>query len=430
MCYAIPGKLVNIEGRTGTVDYFGEKKRVLIDCNVKTGDYIYAQGGIVVSKVPHEEAVRILDFWKNEFFELQRTDRELARMDSPETSDSTLRVLQKVNLKQKLTRGELLELMALTGENEIKLLYDTANNIRQGEHGNACCVHGIIEFSNHCRRSCQYCGIRKNSDVRRYRMSVDEIINTAKHAVKELGFRALVLQSGEDLQYSDDELVEVVREIRGLGVLVFISIGTRDKELYKKLYDAGARAALLRFETSNKELFEKLRPGTSFDERLELIRYVKKLGYVLATGFISGLPGETDEDVINNILLTKSLEPDMYSFGPLIPAKGTPLEDQTPADLNSVLKTIALARLADRNSNILVTTALETLDKGGKRQGLVSGANSLMVNLTPAEYRKLYTIYPNRPDSDKEVDDIIKQIIDLLKSLGRAPSDVGYKVLS
>lgn len=426
MCYAIPGKLVEIKDNIGTVDYFGEKRKVLMDSEAQAGDYVYAQGGVVISKIAEQDALKILDFWKEKFFELKKVDNQLAKIEDLEASDNLLEILQKVNLRKELNNNELLNLLRLKDKNELKLLYETANNLRQKEHDNACCVHGIIEFSNNCRRNCFYCGIRKDNNIKRYRMSAEEIISLAKHAVDNLGFKALVLQSGEDLSYTDEELVKVVKTIRKLGVLIFISIGTRKKELYKKLYDAGARAVLLRFETSNKELFKKVRPETNFEERIELIKYAKKIGYLIATGFIMGIPEETEQDIINNIILTKALKADMYSFGPLIPAKNTPLENQKQIDINSVLKVISLCRFMDVRSKILVTSAVETLHEDAKKQGLLAGANSLMINLTPHCYKELYSIYSGRPDKDITVKKNIKETIKLLYSLGRAPTDIGH----
>ncbi len=425
MCYAIPGKLVEIKGNIGVVDYFGEKRNVLIDLDVTVGDYVYAQGGVLITKVTKDEAEKTLDFWKEQFFDLKKVDAKLSRTTATTKSENLLAILQKVNTKKELNSQDMQRIMGLTDTNELKLLYETANNVRHKENDNACCVHGIIEFSNYCKNRCDYCGINQDCDVKRYRMTVDEIMTVAKDCVTRLGFKALVLQSGEDAWYDDEKLVRIVSEIRKLGVLVFVSIGMRSKETYKKLYHAGARAALLRFETSNRKLFEKLRPGTSFDERIALIRYLKELGYVLATGFLVGLPGETESDIIENILLTRTLKADMYSFGPLIPAPQTKLEKAGKTDKNLLLKTIALTRFIDREAKILVTTALETLDKDAKKEGLLAGANSLMINITPLEYRNLYSIYPGRAGTDKGIEQQIKETTDLLYSLGRAPTDIG-----
>lgn len=430
MCYAIPAKLIEINGRTGIIDYFGEHRKILLDYveDLKIGDYVYAQGGVLVRKIPEAEALEILDYWKEIFFQLKETDAALSKIDTEKLSENALAVLQKVNLRKSLSKDEMLTLLALQDPNELKVLYEIANNVRQRIHGNASCVHGIIEFSNYCTNNCYYCGIRQDKNIERYRMSVDEIIQAAKYAVEVYGFKALVLQSGEDSWYDDEKLVTIVKAVRALGVLVFVSIGSRNLETYRRLYEAGARAALLRFETSNEKIFSAIRPGTKLSDRIELIKAVKKLGYVLATGFILGLPDETNADIVNNILLTRYLGPDMYSFGPLIPSVDTPFEKAAKTSVAMVLKSIAISRFVDSNSNILVTTALETLDPNAKRLALLSGANSLMINVTPMHYRKLYTIYDNRADRNREIEREVQETISLLYNLGRAPTDIGKAI--
>ncbi|MBU2103221.1 MAG: radical SAM protein, partial [Candidatus Omnitrophica bacterium] len=424
-----PGKIVEIKGKIGVVDYFGEQKNVLMDfAKAKVGDYVYAQGGLVVNTISEREALEILEAWKDMFFALKKADEKLSVIEDIPASQKLLAILQKVNLGKPFVKEELLSLLRTSNKDELRLFYENANNVRQKTHGNACCVHGILEFSNVCEQNCFYCGIRKGKRLKHYRMSSGEIIGAARYAAEELGFKALVLQSGEDSWYTAEILAPVVEAIRAMGVLVFLSIGSREKELYKSLYEAGARAALLRFETSNEKIFESVRPGTTLKGRLELIEYLKKLGYVLATGFIVGLPNEREEDVVNNILLTKSLKPEMYSFGPFIPAAGTPLVKHALVDKNLLLKVIAIARLADQDSNILVTTALETLDKRAKREGMLAGANSLMINITPRRYKKLYCIYDNRADNNIAIKKGIKETIDLLHSLGRAPTDLGVHI--
>jgi len=427
MCYAIPGKITELKDKIAVVDYFGEKRNVLNEfANIQKGDYVYAQGGIIVDKIPKKEAIEILKLWKERFFELKQIDKELAQLGKiTRVRNNILEILQKVALKRELTRKELLDLLELGDQASLKLLYQTANSLRQREHDNACCIHGIIEFSNYCKNNCLYCGIRKDRKIKRYRMKEDAILDIARAAVNEYGFKALVLQSGEDYWYDEKKLSKIVREIRKLNILIFLSIGIRSPKTYQNLYKAGARAILLRFETSNRKLFHKLRPHTSFKERAGLIKSLKKMGYIIATGFLIGLPGETNEDIINNIFLTQSLKADMYSFGPLIPTPGTPLENLKPVKEDLVLKTIAISRIIDRNSKILVTSALETLGDEARKKGLLAGANSLMINITPSHYKKLYELYPGRPDQDKELKKNINETVDLLYSLGRAPTDLG-----
>ncbi|MDP2940343.1 MAG: [FeFe] hydrogenase H-cluster radical SAM maturase HydE [Candidatus Omnitrophota bacterium] len=391
MCYSIPGKILEIKDNIVTVDYFGERKKAKNEfLDLSIGDYIYAQAGFVIQRITANEASASLETWKELFFKLREIDLRLAKAP--------------------------------------KNLYQIANNIRQKHLGNSCCVHGIIEFSNYCRNDCLYCGLRKsNSSLSRYRMSPDEIIAAVELSAKELGFKALVLQSGEDLYYDDDMLVGIIKGIlKKNAVFLSLSIGEKDIVTYKKLYEAGARGLLLRFETSNPSLYSKMRPGFFLENRLELIKQLRKMGFLIMTGFLIGLPQQSEQDILKDIEQTHSLGADMFSFGPFIPHPQTPLENSVSPSLGLVLNTIAQARILNPEAKILVTTSLETLDKeNGARLGLLSGGNSLMINLTPEKYRKLYEIYPNRAGIDLDLKKRINQVVELLHSLGRAPTDLG-----
>lgn len=392
MCYAIPGKVVGIKGKVITVEYFDERKKARNDfyADLSPGEYIYAQGGFVIGRVEKEEALNILNGWKELFLKLREVDLRLTR--------------------------------------EPKDMYQIANAARQRSLGNSCCIHGIIEFSNYCRSNCLYCGIRKdNAALQRYRMSADEIVEACEYAVKELKFKALVLQSGEDSWYDQDKLSGIIERIMRLSpALIILSIGERELKLYRRLYAIGARGALLRFETSNPSLYKQFRPERRLNDRIKLIKQLKKIGYLVFTGFLLGLPRQSEQDIINDIELTNSLEPEMFSFGPLIPHPDTPFKDVAQAPLELALKTIARARIMHPDARILVTSALETLDKEkGAREGLLSGANSLMINLTPRKYQGLYQIYPERAGAKADIKKRIDTAVKLLTSIGRAPTDLG-----
>jgi len=423
MCYAIPARLVKIEKNIGIVDYFGEKRKVLIDYfPVKVGDYVYAQGGIIINKVSEKEAEEILDAFREVFFTLKNIDKNFSKINTRHSSEKLLNILERINKNKGLEKEDLLFLLNLTEKKDLELLYQTANNIRQKIHKNASCVHGIVEFSNFCRNNCFYCGIKRDRNIKRYRLDIEDIIKIVEYSVLKLNFKAIVLQSGEDLFYDEEKLIYLVSKLREFNILIILSIGEREKDLYKKLYSKGARGVLLRFETANRDIFEKLKPDTTLDKRLELIRYLKELGYILATGFLVGFLEEKDDDIINNILLANDLAPDMYSFGPFIPHKIT--QKFKLIDKDTILKITSIIRLLDKDSNILVTTASQRLSKGLDRKLLLAGANSMMINLTPKEYRDLYCIY-DRDFSDLSIEDSIKETIELLFSLGRAPTDLG-----
>ncbi len=430
MCYAIPGKVEKIEHKTVIVDYFGEKRKAHNELlELKVGDYIYAQGGFVVNKIPESEAQSILATWKETFFALQEVDLKLSVLNFTDKAvdKKLLGILDKASQSKKLSAEELLYLLELKDNQQIELLSKTANFLRQKYFKNSCCVHGIIEISNYCRQGCQYCGISyHNKELERYRMNRDEILQAAKTAVEVYGFKSLVLQSGEDSGYRIDELTDIIREIKEkFPCLIFISFGEIGLGSLEKLYKAGARGLLMRFETSNPNLYRLIHPGMELQTRLNHLRKAYDLGYLILTGSLLGLPGQTKKDILNDILLSKELHAEMFSFGPFIPHPNTPFGREHSVEVKEIIKVLSVARIIDnRQAKILVTTALETLSKQAAKNGLLAGGNSLMLNVTPLDYRTHYSIYPNRAHQDEDISTQIESTVSLLRSLGRAPTDL------
>ena len=244
-------------------------------------------------------------------------------------------------------------------------------------------------------------------------MGKEDIIESVRLAVEDEGYKLIVLQSGEDLFYSDADLIEIITQIKKLfRVFVFISVGERSKEFYQEARQAGASGSLFRFETSNDKLYHKLHPNHSWETRLESLQNQIASKYYLATGSLIGLPGQSEADLADDLLLVQKLGIPMLSAGPYLKAESTPLavEEMTKDGSRAVsswmepdekirltLNYIAVARLMMPEIKIPVTTALETLDnEKGRHRGLLAGANALMFNLTPEKYREDYGIYDHK----------------------------------
>ncbi|HNV86277.1 MAG TPA: radical SAM protein [Candidatus Omnitrophota bacterium] len=433
MCYAIPGRVKSVRDKTVLVDYFGEEKKAYNEIDgLSAGDYIYAQGGYVIEKIPAPEAEAILSVWKETFFELQEVDVLLSRVDleAKGIDPRVGRILDRAANGRKPSKDEVLELLNHEDTGSLTLFFKIANFLRQKNLKNSCCVHGILEISNYCSESCAYCGISSHHrGLSRYRMSPEEIVSAACEAVGKYGFKALVLQSGEDAGYRVEELAGVIRTIKEkTPALIFVSFGEVGIQGLEKLYQAGARGLLMRFETSNPELYGRFHPGAKLETRLEHLRKAYEMGYMIITGGLIGLPGQTRKDLADDISLTRDLRAEMYSFGPFLPHPETPLGEVLPVGETEVLKVLAASRLIDPlEAKILVTTAFETLSSEARRKGLLAGANSVMMNITPVEYRRQYAIYPNRAWENDLIEKQIEETISLLRSLGRAPTDLSVR---
>lgn len=304
-------------------------------------------------------------------------------------------LIKKAEMTHELTEEELtLLLSASEAEEEMA---EAADRVRKEYVGDAVHLRGLIEFSSYCRRNCMYCGLRRENEIaRRYRLSPEEILTLAKKAV-DYGYHTVVLQSGEDMWFTVERLVPIIKQIKAMGVAVTLSIGERSREEYAAFREAGADRFLIRIETTDRELYERLDPGMSFDERCRCINDIKDLGYEVGTGCLIGLPGQSVESLARDILFFKSIDADMVGIGPLIPNPETPLGDVPIGDIGITRRMVSAIRLLLPEANIPATTAMETLlPHKGREIILRSGANVVMPNVTEGEAREKYALYPGK----------------------------------
>ncbi len=337
-----------------------------------------------------------------------------------------LDLIKKAEKTHSLDKNEMISI--LNDDSMNAELFAAADRVRKEFVGDLVHLRGLIEFSNICAQNCFYCGLRRdNKKVDRYRLDAETIIKLAA-AAAEMGYKTLVLQSGEDPSYTVDKMVEIITAIKKLGVTITLSIGEKSREHYAAYRAAGADRYLLRIETTNRELYEKLDPGMSFDNRLRCLRDLKSLGYELGTGSLIGLPGQSIDDIASDILFFKEIEADMIGCGPFIPNPDTPLSSERGGTFELAMKVIALVRLLLPDINIPATTAMETLNPEGRLIALRSGANVVMPNVTDGEYKKKYILYPGKICLNESPGQCIGCITGKIQSIGRDISkDHGYR---
>ena len=305
-----------------------------------------------------------------------------------------LNLIYKAESTHELVKEEIIKLLS---SNEYdKEILEAANRVRSKFVGNEVHLRGLIEFSNICKQDCLYCGLRRdNQNVERYRLDESTIIDFARKA-KSYGYKTVVLQSGEDNYYTVDIMRRIISGIKALDVAITLSIGEKSREDYKAYKEAGADRYLLRIETTDKLLYEKMDPGMSFNNRVRCLSDLKELGYELGTGSLIGIPGQTIESIAEDILFFKTIDADMIGVGPFIPNADTPLRDELGGTFELSIRVMALVRLILPDINIPATTAMETLNKNGRVIALQGGANVVMPNVTEGEYRKMYALYPGK----------------------------------
>ena len=335
-------------------------------------------------------------------------------------------IIEKAENTHNLSLDEIVCLLKFAD----KELFFAADRVRKAFVGDDIHLRGLIEFSNICKSNCMYCGLRcANKEIERYRLTKEQILNSAKVGV-ELGYKTIVLQSGEDAHFNSDLMCDIISEIKKLDVAVTLGIGERSFADYKAFKNAGADRYLIRIETSDKELYETLHPNMSFQNRVRCLNDLKTLGYEVGSGCLVGLPNQSLESLAKDILFFKEMDFDMIGIGPLITHPQTPLADYVlPKDnFEMSLKVMAVTRLLMPSINIPATTAMETLSPNGRILALQSGANVVMPNITDIGCRPKYEIYPNKSGTDSIPLEFRDELISKFTSIGRTVgADYGFR---
>lgn len=330
-------------------------------------------------------------------------------------------LIEKLNNKHSLDLDEYEYLIQNRTEETRSLLRDLAVKARKKVYGNSVYIRGLIEFSNICKNNCYYCGIRRdNKTCDRYRLTKEQILECT-HEGYELGFRTFVLQSGEDSYFTDEVLEDIIKNIKQNhpDCAVTLSIGERSKNSYKKLFDAGADRFLLRHETADKEHYEKLHPNEmSFDNRLQCLQNLKEIGYQVGCGFMVGSPFQTTKTLAKDLKFIEEFSPEMCGIGPFIPHNATPFKDEVSGTVELTCYLLSIIRLIKPNILLPATTALGTIQEGGREAGILSGANVVMPNLSPLSVRKKYTLYNNKICTGEESAQSKLLLVEKLKTIG------------
>ena len=335
-------------------------------------------------------------------------------------------ILNKLCDESDLTREEIITLLENRDQEIQAELAKNASAVARKHYGNKVFVRGLIEFTNYCRNDCYYCGIRcGNKNAERYRLSKDEIVECASYGY-DLGFRTIVLQGGEDMFYTDDMMVDIIKSVKKehTDCAVTLSIGEKSYESYKAFFDAGADRYLLRHETADPGHYAKLHPSNlSSENRKQCLYNLKKIGFQTGAGFMVGSPYQTLENIADDLLFLKKLDPEMIGIGPFIPHKDTVFADEKAGGLDLTLYLLSIIRLMLPTVLLPATTALGTIDPRGRELGILAGANVVMPNLSPVGVRKKYALYDNKICTGEEA-------AECMNCLKNRISNIGYEIVA
>lgn len=330
-------------------------------------------------------------------------------------------IINKANEALVPSRDELIQLLSTFNDEDREYAAQLAREKSRETFGNAVYTRGLIEFSNYCKNNCLYCGIRAgNKEAQRYRLNKEEILDCCEQGYK-MGYRTFVMQGGEDPYFTDEMFVDIVSTIRDLypDCAITLSLGERSRESYRKLYDAGANRYLLRHESISPCHYAMLHPDTmSWERRMQCLRDLKEIGFQTGCGCMIGSPGQTIENLADELLFYKEFDPQMVGMGPFLPHHATPFRDEKAGSVEMSLMMLSMTRLLLPKVLLPSTTALGTAEQGGRNRGILAGANVIMPNLSPMKQRSKYLLYDNKTGLGEDASEQLVLIEELLNSIG------------
>ena len=331
------------------------------------------------------------------------------------------KLIERLHREKTLSSDEFRILLDECDDNSLELINSIARSETQKVFGNRIFVRGLIEVGNCCHNDCLYCGIRRsNRNVERYRLDKGTILQCCDEGYR-LGFRTFVLQGGEDNYMTDERIADIVSSIRLQypDAAITLSLGEKSYGAYKMFYEAGANRYLLRHETHNTYHYSLLHPETmSLQNRLQCLTNLKEIGYQTGTGIMVGSPGQTTDNIIEDILFIGEFKPQMIGIGPFIPHRDTPFADKSAGSIRTTLLLLSIFRLMHPHALIPSTTALASLAPDGRERGILAGANVVMPNLSPPQERSKYSLYNNKASMGAEAAEGLVLLEQKLNAIG------------
>jgi biotin synthase len=334
-----------------------------------------------------------------------------------------VQIISSIHNELNFSRERIIELFESEDESDYCRLIEDAEKLMIEKFDNYVKIIGQINFSNYCEDNCNYCDLREeNFSLDRYRSSADDIISKVIH-VSNLGLKSIILESGKDTYFDTDIIAYIIYSIKQKAdISIILSLGERGFDEYKRWKLAGADSYLLKFETSNPKMFAKMHNNMSLDVRLRHLNYLKKIGFRVGSGNIVGLPEQSNEDLANDIFLSRELNIDFLVLSSFIPLPFTPIQNYPACSEKKLNKFLSLARLVLESNDISYLSAGDTVTNEFSSNGLKSGTNTAIINF-PFEFEEESLIlYPSEKKNKKSSSEIYFSMKLNLESLGKKVS--------
>ena len=174
-----------------------------------------------------------------------------------------------------------------------------------------------------------------------------------------------------------DEVLEMVRGVRTLGMEACCTLGMLTDAQAQRLAEAGLTAYNHNLDTS-KTFYGKIISTRTFEDRLTTLSRVRKAGITVCSGGIIGM-GESLDDRAGMLMTLANMDPQPESvpINALVPSPGTPLADRPPVDPVEFVRMIATARILMPKTKVRLSAGRLELSREAQLLCFLAGANSI-----------------------------------------------------
>lgn len=252
-----------------------------------------------------------------------------------------------------------------------------------------------------CSEDCSYCpqSSRYDTGLKGQKLLNKDAVLQAAVKAKEAGSTRFCMGAawrdtiGRKTNFN--QILEYVKEIKGMGMEVCCTLGMLDKDQAGELKKAGLTAYNHNLDTS-REYYPNIITTRTYDERLKTLEFVRDAGINVCSGGIIGL-GEAEDDRVGllHTLSTLPTHPESVPINALIAVKGTPLQDQKPVEIWEMIRMIATARITMPKAMVRLSAGRVRFSVPEQALCFLAGANSIFAG------EKLLTTANNDFDADQ-----------------------------
>jgi len=233
-----------------------------------------------------------------------------------------------------------------------------------------------------CPEDCAYCpqAARYHTDVSvQSLMQTDEVLKYAEKARDAGSTRFCMGAAWREVRDNRDfdRVLDMVKQVNGLGMEVCCTLGMLNEEQAQKLADAGLYAYNHNLDTSSS-YYKEIISTRTYDDRLQTLEHVRKAGVTVCCGGIIGL-GEKHEDrmAMLHTLATLPEHPESVPINALVRVKGTPLENNPKVDIWDMVRMIATARILMPATMVRLSAGRTEMSISEQAFCFLAGANSI-----------------------------------------------------